>query len=260
VTPDGLGRDSRSPAAGGPASGAPASGARAGASEPRRVLSELAPFAGVSQKSLDRLAGQAMLLSVPRGTMIFEQGDLPSAQVVLLAGTVHLLGRSATGQEMLVEAVFPPDPLLPAAVLESAPYLLRARAVEESRLLLLPAAALRAMIAAEPAVARGFLSCLARQFRRMTRQVKNLKLRTTTERLACYLLALAERQQGEIITLPYDKGAIAAELGMARESLSRALAILQADAIVVEGATVRIRDRDRLRRCCEPDPLIDGPD
>ncbi len=143
-------------------------------------------------------------------------------------------------------------------VLEGAPYLLRARAVVESRLLLLPAAALRKAMAEEPALALGLLSCLAQQFRRMTRQVKNLKLRTTTERLACYLLALAERQGGKAVTLPYDKGAIAAELGMARESLSRAFAVLADDAIEVAGASVRIRDRAALRRCCRPDPLIDG--
>jgi len=94
----------------------------------------------------------------------------------------------------------------------------------------------------------------------MTRQVKNLKLRTTTERLASYLLALQKAQGGELIQLPYDKGAIAAELGMARESLSRAFASLEEEAIDVQGAQVRIRDRVVLLRRCRADPLVDAED
>jgi CRP/FNR family transcriptional regulator, transcriptional activator FtrB len=223
-----------------------------------KALSSLAPFAGLKGTRMRELAAQAMMMRVPRGTVIFEQGDIPSAQVILIEGTVHLLGRIGEGPEMLIEAVLPPDPLLPAAVLEDAPYLLRARAVQECRLLLVPATSLRAIVVAEPSVALGFLSCLARQFRRMTRQVKSLKLRTTTERLASYLLALAKAQGGEVVQLPYDKGAIAAELGMARESLSRAFASLEEDAIDVQGAEVRIRDRATLLGRCRADPLIDG--
>ncbi len=221
------------------------------------ALSSLAPFAGLKGARLRELARQAMMMRVPRGTVIFEQGEIATAQVILIEGTVHLLGRVGSGPEMLIEAVLPPDPLLPAAVLEDAPYLMRARAVQECRLLLLPAASLRAIVAAEPTVALGFLSCLARQFRRMTRQVKSLKLHTTTERLASYLLALANAQESEVIQLPYDKGAIAAELGMARESLSRAFASLEEDAIAVRGSEVTIRDRTMLVGRCRADPLID---
>ncbi len=158
------------------------------------ALCSLALFAGLKGVKLRTLAHQAMMMRVPRGSVIFEQGELPTAQLFLIEGTVHLLGRIGDGPEVLIDAVVPPDPLLPASVLEDEPYLMRARAVQDCRLLLLPASSLRAVIAAEPTMALGFLSCLAQQFRRMTRQVKCLKLGTTTERLASYLLALANAQ------------------------------------------------------------------
>jgi len=122
------------------------------------ALSSLALFAELKSTRLSELARQAMMMRVPRGAVIFEQGEIPTAQVILLEGAVHLLGHIGEGPEMLIEAVLPPDPLLPAAVLEDAPYLLRARAVQECRLLMLPASSLRAMIASEPSAALGFLS------------------------------------------------------------------------------------------------------
>jgi len=224
-----------------------------------KALASLKPFAGIDAALLSALAGQAMMMRLPRGAIIFDQGETPTAQVILVEGIVHLSGRIGEGPEMLIESVLPPDFLLPAAVLEESPYLLRARAVTACRLLLVPATSLRSAVAIEPSLALGLLSCLARQFRRMTRQVKNLKLRTTTERLACFLLDLAERQKTKVITLPYDKGAVAAELGMTRESLSRAFASLATDAIDVQGLEISIHDRAALLRRCRVDALIDGP-
>jgi CRP/FNR family transcriptional activator FtrB len=60
--------------------------------------------------------------------------------------------------------------------------------------------------------------------------------------------------------LPYEKNLIASELGITRESFSRALSVLQKHGIAVRGETIVIRDAARLAAACGPDPLIDGPD
>lgn len=223
----------------------------------RELLFTLAPFSRLDEQACRALAAQVMTMRVPRRTKIFEQGEIPSAQVAVLEGTVHLLGSTNGGPEMLVETVTSPDLLLPAAVLEDVPYLLRAQAATECRLLLVPAETLRRLVSSEPAVALGMISCLTQQFRRMTRQVKNLKLRTTTQRVAAYLLALNASDEVRGIELPCDKGTIAAELGMTRESLSRAFASLEGNAIFVTGNKITIRDRQKLLDCCPRDPLID---
>lgn len=222
------------------------------------LLADFAPFVGLNDSARRNLARHAMTMQVPRHTIIFDQGQSPTAQVVVLEGTVHLSGFTEGRPRMLVEVVTSPDLLLPAAVLEDAPYLLRAQAAIECKLLLVPAEAWRHLVESEPAAALGVISCLTRQFRRMTRQVKNLKLRTTTQRVAAYLLALNDSDSGMEIELPYDKGAIATELGMTRESLSRAFVALETDAIAVNGSKIRIHDRQRLTSYCPIDPLIDG--
>jgi len=88
-----------------------------------------------------------------------------------------------------------------------------------------------------------------------------LKLRTGTERVGCYLLVLSRRQgTPHRAILPYEKNLIASELGMTRESFSRALAALQAEGVSVQDETITIADAKHLATACGLDPLIDGPE
>jgi CRP/FNR family transcriptional activator FtrB len=138
---------------------------------------------------------------------------------------------------------------------------MQARVPEPSRFLLIQARAFRAAVGADPSLAREVIGSLSGQFRRMVRQIKNLKLRSSTERVGCYILGLSQ-QQGtpDRALLPYEKNLIASELGITRESFSRALAALQKSGITVQADTILIDDPARLVATCVPDPLIDGPD
>jgi len=198
--------------------------------------------------------------SVPAGTVLFEQGVIPTFQHVVLVGAVHLFGRSSDGGEVLIEVVEPPDLVLPAAVLTASPYLTQGRALGPARLLLIEASAFRSAVIAEPALAQVAIASLAGQFRRMVRQIKSLKLRTAPQRVGCYLLELARRQRSDTVRLPYEKSLIASELGMTRESFSRALSALHREGITVGADPIAILDRERLVALARPDPLIDGGD
>ncbi|MGO8918948.1 MAG: helix-turn-helix domain-containing protein [Stellaceae bacterium] len=228
--------------------------------EPRSELEALPLFSALPASRRAELLQHVVVHAVTPGTVLFEQGEVPTFQLVLLAGSVHLLGRSSAGNEVLIEVVEPPDLVIPAAVVTGAPYLMRARTPEPSRLLMIEAAAFRRTVRQEPLLAQEVIGSLAGQFRRLVRQVKNLKLRTGTERVGCYLLALSRRQATpHRAILPYEKNLIASELGMTRESFSRTLSALQAEGIVVRGEMITITDAKRLAAACRPDPLIDGP-
>lgn len=220
---------------------------------------ELPIFRALSPSRRNAMLTSAIQHRVAAGTVLFEQGDAPNFQIVVMSGSAQLFGRSAAGREVLIEAVRAPDLIIPAAVVTGAPYLMQARVPEPSRFLLIQAAAFREAVANNPSLAHAIIGSLAQQFRRMVRQVKNLKLRSSTERVGCYILALAARQHtpGRAM-LPYEKNLIASELGITRESLSRALSKLERSGIRVEGQTIIIVDRARLADECGPDPLIDG--
>jgi len=223
-----------------------------------RALPLLRALPAASRAELLR---NAVLHTVTPGTVLFEQGETPTFQHVVLTGSVHLLGRSTAGREVLIEVVGPPDLVVPAAVVTGSSYLMRARVPEPSRLLLIHAGVFRGAVLREPQLAQEVIGSLAGQFRRLVRQVKNLKLRTGTERVGCYLLALSRRQgTPRQAILPYEKNLIASELGMTRESFSRALSALQRDGITVQDETIAIRSAGQLAAACGLDPLIDDPE
>ncbi len=218
-------------------------------------------FRSLSASRRTDLLRNAMVHGVASGTVLFEQGDVPNFQLIVLAGSAQLFGRSAKGREVLIEAVRAPDLIIPAAVLTGAPYLMQARVPEPSRFLLIHAAAFRAAVEADPLLAHAVIGSLAQQFRRMVRQIKNLKLRTATQRVGCYLLALSQRQRTpNKVVLPFEKMLIASELGITRESFSRALSSLSNSGIRVDGQIVVIHDALRLAAECGFDPVTDGPE
>ncbi|RFB79741.1 helix-turn-helix domain-containing protein [Methylovirgula sp. 4M-Z18] len=228
----------------------------------KEVVPEASPlFRALSEVTRGELLRNAMVHAVAAGTILFEQGEVPNFQLMVLSGSAQLFGRSSEGREVLIEAVRAPDLIIPAAVVTGAPYLMQARVPEPSRFLLIHAAAFRAAVQADPLLAHAVIGSLAQQFRRMVRQVKNLKLRSSTQRVGCYILALSRRQgTPNQVVLPYEKNLIASELGITRESFSRALSGLERSGIRVEGQTIAILDAVRLAAECVPDPLIDGTD
>ena len=90
---------------------------------------------------------------------------------------------------------------------------------------------------------------LAHSYRAVTREVKSQTLLTAIERLANWLLERdAETGNRHSFTLPFEKKALAARLGMVPEVLSRALTILGKHDVRVRGAVVEICDPPALYR------------
>lgn len=229
-------------------------------SSPAVVMSpeELPILRSLSEERRREIMDHTMLHSVPAGSLLFEQGDSPNFQIVVMSGSVQLFGRSTSGREVLVEVVSPPELVIPAAVVTGAPYLMRARVPEPSTFLLIQARTFRELVASDLSLANSVIGSLSTQFRRMVRQIKNLKLRSAVQRIGCYLLTLSERQRTpDKAILPYEKNLIASELGITRESFSRGLASLENHGIRIDGQTIWIDDAELLARECVPDPLID---
>jgi CRP/FNR family transcriptional activator FtrB len=212
----------------------------------------------VSEATRSTLLQHSVIHSVATGTALFEQGEIPNFQIVVVSGSIQLFGQASNRREVLIEVVPPPSLIIPAAVVTGAPYLMQARAPEASRLLMIHAAIFRDAVTTDAALAQVVIKSLAEQFRRMVRQIKNLKLRSAKERVGCYVLALSMRQgTPHRAVLPYEKNLIASELGITREAFSRTLASLEDSGIRIDGQTIEILDSSRLAATCMPDALID---
>jgi CRP/FNR family transcriptional regulator, transcriptional activator FtrB len=219
------------------------------------LMRSLPMFGKVTAERLAALVLRGSLQRYPRGTLLFREGDQADFLMVLLEGGVELFACDHDENEAVVETLFPVDSFILAAALTGAPYLMSARTLLPSRVLLLDAEIFRRTVATDPDLSAPVMAELAQHFRRLVRQIKDLKLRTGAQRLGCYVLSLAA--SAEEVVLPFDKRTLASRLGMTAENLSRAFSALRGHGLSIRGSHLLIQDRERLAAFARPDPLID---
>jgi CRP/FNR family transcriptional activator FtrB len=217
-------------------------------------------FRDMLQTSFDALMQGAYAQSFPAGLELVRQGDPADFLHVVMEGTVELYAQWG-GRECTMAVVRPVGSFILAACIRDAPYLMSARTLDRARIILVPASDLRSVFRRDPEFAVSVIHELAGCYRAVVRHAKGLKLRTSRERIASYLLrqsALAGNVAS--YTLPVEKRLLASYLGMTPENLSRAVKSLEPDGVRMDGLRVIITDRARLSALAQPDRLIDGPD
>lgn len=213
-------------------------------------------LAGLAPERLGELLEGAFVHSLPRGAVLFQQGGEARFLHVVLAGRIALMAGSADASETVVEFFKAGDLFIAPAVVLDLPYLMSARVVEDARVLMLPAERFRGLLARDHALTTAVMRELARHWRLLVRQIKDLKLRSAPQRLASYLLTLTDASRGAAsVTLPEERRLLAARLAMTPESLSRAFATLRALGVGGRGRRVTIEDVARLRQFCVYDEL-----
>lgn len=142
-----------------------------------------------------------------------------------------------------------------AVALRNAVYPVAAEAVTDCELIRIEAETLLRLIRETPEVAISILSATFAHLHSLVEQVEQLKAQTGAQRVAEFLLELADCPDGKCaVTLPYDKVLIAGRLGMKPESLSRAFAKLRGVGVAVRQNKADIADLAALRDFAEEDP------
>lgn len=226
-----------------------------------RVARALHLFDGLAESSIAQLLENAYLQRFPAHTDLIRQGEHPDFLHVVTEGRVEVFS-SYRNRETTVDVLEAGDSFILAAVFLDRGYLKSARSITPARLLLLPAAAVRAVFRNDPAFAERCAAELAWGYRRLVKEVSNLKLRSSLERLAnwLYLQAGHNADGGGSFTIPFDKKTLAAKLGIAPEVLSRNFQALAAHGVTVSGRSVEVKDMARLAAFAQPAPTIDDPD
>ncbi len=233
-------------------------------------------FAALPAAALDQVMSQSFIQYQPTEAILFEQGQSAQFLHVILAGRVALVGSStnphhsdhpadhneteqatATDREAIIEIFGTGDVVTIAAVLLNLPYMMSARVIAPTRIAYIPAAVIRYCLDNDAGFARETALMLARHWRLLSRQLKDQKLRSGTQRLGAYLLTLSDgRTSGRAeIEMPMDRRTLASWLGMSAENLSRALAQLKPVGVQVSGRHAQIDEIARIRAFCLEDDL-----
>lgn len=195
-----------------------------------------------------RLLKGARTQALAAGQTLFLQDEPSTALFILLEGWIKLYRLAPSGNEAVVDTLAAGQSFGEPAALCDQPRQASAAAICPARLLRIEAGHLRGLLHSDPGLAVSMLAPALMQLQQLAIHVEELKARTTVQRAAEFLLALAAEAGGEPeVTLPYSKALIAGRLGMKPETLSRAFARLRQHGVRVEATTARIEDVERLQ-------------
>lgn len=214
-------------------------------------------FCDMTAERFQLLMRGAYVQNFPPQIELITEGDPSDFLHVVLSGSVDLFSQW-NGRDTSIGTVQPVSTFILAATIRDAPYLMSARTLEKSRLVLIPSEDVRRAFDADPGFARAIVEELAQCYRTVIKAQKDLKLRTSLERLANYLLR-QQRRAGGMATFELDleKRRLASVLGMTPENLSRSFKSLQPYGVTVDGTRITIGDQADLAHFARPNALID---
>jgi CRP/FNR family transcriptional regulator len=185
---------------------------------------------------------------IPRGKMIFSQGDEAVGFYVVISGRVKIFKLSPEGKEQILHIFGAGEPIGEVAVFAGEKFPAYAEALEESRVFFFPRPAFVDLIGKNPSVALNMLAVLSRRLRKFAGLVEDLSLKEVPGRLAAYLLLRSEQQKRAInFELDVSKNQLASLLGTIPETLSRILARMEKEKLIKsEGKRITILDRNGL--------------
>ena len=214
-------------------------------------------FADMAEESFDTLVRGAFVQNFPPNMVMITEGETADFLHIVQSGCVELFS-TWSNRETSVTTLYENSTFILAATIKDRLNLMSARTLQKSRIIMIPSENVRNVFKTDSEFAFAIVDELSRCYRATIRNMKNLKLRTSIERLANYILKQHHRQ-GDVLEfqLPVEKRRLASYLGMTPENLSRAFNNLKPYGVVVDGQNIAIIDLDTLTRFAKPDHLID---
>jgi CRP/FNR family transcriptional regulator len=211
-------------------------------------------FAGLDEEYLLQVAAISHRRSFVKGETIFAEGEAATSFYLLAKGGIKLCKISPDGREKVLHFVHPGETFAEAAFFGDGRYPAEARSVEAGEMLIFPKDGFMGLLERNPRFSLNLIISLSLLLRRFARQIEELSFAEVPNRLAAYLIELAERKstnyQGKCyLDLEMKKGELASRLGTVSETLSRAFRKLKEDNILeVDGSRVIILDMQGLAK------------
>ena len=219
------------------------------------VVSNLSLFSGISPRQLAAVAKHCWTLSARRGDTLISRDERLAGVYALAYGSVKLALRSADREERVLRLVGAGQTFGEAAALLGRASRYEARALVESRLIVIPSATIFSLLDRDPRFARNMVKRLAGRTLELLAELETATMRRGSQRLASYLDSLAKPDAAAgscTVHLPVSKTLVAARLGVKKETLSRLLRQFADEGVIaVSRREIAILDRQRLAALAE---------
>lgn len=207
------------------------------------LLASVPLFKQLTAAARGRIAEHAKRLPLRRGEAVFHRGETPAGFFVVVYGQIALTAHGARGPR-LTGLVGPGRSFGEPVMFLGKPYIVDARAHTDALLLFVPKDAIFAEIELNAAFAHRMIAGLAARIEALVREIDTHASGSARERVIDYLLRAGGTRAGEAaVRIPTTKAALASQLGLSAEHLSRILHDLARRKLVrVDGRRIAIPD------------------
>lgn len=208
-------------------------------------------FQGLPADDLRDLAAITRIKSLAKDEYLFREGAASQGFYIIQKGTINVHRLNPMGKEHVIRIFGTGESFAEATLATDVGYPGDARAVESSQVLLVEKDGFLSLLQRRPELALRMLASMSLHLRALVGQLEDLAMKDVETRLAHWLLKRcpdADSTEPVLIELKTTKRVLAAALGTISETLSRTLAKLRAEKLlVVKGKTIRIVNPTRLK-------------
>ncbi|MFE8597782.1 Crp/Fnr family transcriptional regulator [Archangium violaceum] len=193
-------------------------------------------FQEIPEELGTRLLDAAVVRRLSSGQRLFSRGDQPCGLYCVVEGTIRISGVSESGKEALLMLMEPPHWFGEISLMDGQPRTHDAIAEGATRVLQVPQAALKTMLAQEPRYWRDFALLMSHKLRLMFIALEELSLLPAPARLARRLLMIAEGygnlREGPRRVIDVSQEQLALMLAISRQTTNQILKELEARGAV----------------------------
>lgn len=214
------------------------------------IVTNLPLFRDVGHSNVALVASHARIEHCRRGALIARQGERLPGVIGVAYGLLKLVLPRRNGEEKVLRFLGPNESFGEAVTLLERPCSLDVVALAETMFVVIPVRPLRQLQERDITFANNLVRTLAEGQVRLVREIDARIGSSSAKRLAAYLESLAKSEGCSgacAVQLPVTKSALAARLGITKETMSRLLRELKDQGLIaMAGGAITILDRPRL--------------
>jgi CRP-like cAMP-binding protein len=217
------------------------------------ALAHKAPPAAVIARSLAGMATvgaeldrSGTVMNFARGKTLFEEGDRAGYVFKVASGALRSVRLLADGRRYVIKFLLPGDFF---GFVPNAEYPYSVEAVGDATVVRYARQAFEGVLDRNPQASRTFFNAVCKELSAAQERLLVMGRKTAEERLASFLIAMAERgKPGQAVELPMNRGDIADYLGLTVETVSRLLTRFRQRGLIdlPDNHSVMLRDHEGL--------------
>lgn len=215
--------------------------------DPRQLLAKTPLFSALDEATLDSVIEELEIVDLKRGKDLFLEGEEADTLYVVAEGRIAIVKSFVDRKDSMVALIEPGDLFGEMGLFQQQVRSATARAVEHSRLLMVPYPPIKRALESRPALLWSLVSLLAQRLRSTDEALADTMFLDVTGRTAKRILEISNNSDKFVIPLTQEE--LAGLVGASRERVNKTLAAFVKSGIIdIKDRNYTILDRDQLEQ------------